>query len=105
MAKEKSQYKNAFWDIYDFLQGLRKQLGYNTTISIIQEGDEMVVGFHFQAIPHMQDVKAYEIHFDIPKDFQEPTDILAQVILDHVRAYIKSGGTAANVHIDDAARA
>jgi len=95
-------YKNTFWDIYDFLQGLRKQLGYNVIISIIQRDDKMVMGFHFQEIPHMQDVKPYEVHFEIPKDFQEPTSVLTTVVLDHVRAYIKSAGKATNVHIKGA---
>lgn len=103
MAKEiKPIYKNAFWDIYEFLQGLRKQLGYNVTISIIQKDDTMVMGFHFQAIPHMGDVKPYEVHFEIPNDFQEPTSVLTTVVLDHVTAYIKSGGRATNVDIKGA---
>ena len=101
MAK-KPKYKSALWDIYDFLQGLRKEIGYNVTISLIQQDDEMTMGFHCQKIPHMQDVKPYEVHFDIPKDFEEPTANMVRVVSDHVKAYIKSGGTATNVQIESA---
>ena len=102
LLQKKGRYKNNFWDIYDFLQSLRKELGYNVTISIIQKNDTMVMGFHFQAIPHMQDVKPYEVIFDVSKDFMEPTSVLTTVVLDHVRAYIKSCGAATDVAIDGA---
>ena len=102
LLQKKGRYKNNFWDIYDFLQSLRKELGYNVTISIIQKNDTMVMGFHFQAIPHMQDVKPYEVIFDVSKDFMEPTSVLTTVVLDHVRAYIKSCGTVTDAAIHGA---
>ena len=102
LVSKKKGYKNIFWDIYDFLQGLRKQLGYNVTFSIIQKDDQMVLGFHFQEISHMQDVAHYEVRFDVSKDFMEPTSVLTTVVLDHVRAYIKSCGTVTDVAIEGA---
>ncbi len=101
MAK-KPKYQNALWDIYDFLQALRKEIGYNVTISLIQQDSNLTMGFHCQTIPHMQDEKPYEVHFEIPKDFKEPTANMVRVISDHVKAYIKSGGTATNVEIEGA---
>lgn len=96
MAKP-PKYKNTFWDIYEFMQHIRKRIGYNVTISFIQQDSHMKLGFHVQAIPHMKDVKPYEINFDIPEDFREPTENLLIVIVTHVQAYIKSGGTGDTV--------
>jgi len=95
MAKKiakQPKYKNEFWDIYEFMERIRKLIGYNVTISLVQQDGAMTLGFHCQAIPHMQDVKAYEIKFDVPEDFKEPSVNLLAVITDHVRSYIKSGG-------------
>ncbi len=91
---KRTKYKNTFWDIYEFIQAIRAALGYNVTISIVQTDGTMTIGFHFQAIPHMQDVKPYEVKFDIPEDFKEPTENLLAVMIDHVTLYIKSGGRA-----------
>jgi len=90
-------YNNAYWDIYDILQDLRRQIGFNVVISIVQNDDQLTMGFHFKAIPHMEDVKPYEVKFDVPEDFKEPTANLSQVIVDHVKSYIASGGTGDSV--------
>ena len=91
MAKQ-PKYKNTFWDIYDFIQQIRKRIGFNVAISIVQQDDKMTIGFHCHAIPHMQDSKPYQIKFDVPEDFKEPTEVLLTVIATHVQLYIKSGG-------------
>lgn len=101
MNDQTKSYNNAYWDIYDVLQEVRRQIGFNVTISIIQTDSKMRMGFHFAAIPHMEDVKPYEVKFDVPEDFREPTANLTQVIVDHVKSYIASGGTGDNVEPSD----
>ena len=95
MVKTKSKssrgFVNRYLDMMEFMEELQRQLGANVIIAMILENGRLTMMFQFHLIPRLAKVDYYSVKFD-PEDFQEPDKNTTRVIVDHVKAYMESGG-------------
>lgn len=98
MAKPKG-FVNRYYDILEFMQELQKQLGANVIIAMILENGRLTMMFQFRLIPRLAKAEPYMVSFD-PEDFHEPDKNTTKVLIDHVKAYMESGGKGDTLKIE-----
>lgn len=104
MVKKTKGFVNRYLDMMEFMQELQKMLGANVIIAMILKDGRLMMMFQFRLIPRLKDVTPYSINFD-PEDFQEPDKNTTRVIVDHVKAYMESGGKEDKVTMEVLAEA
>ena len=82
-----AKYQNFYADIMEFVVGLRKQIGFNVTISMILKNQTLTIGIHLKHIPAYAKLPPFEVQFE-EADFSEPGDNLTKVILDQLTEYL-----------------
>ena len=82
------QYQNFYKDMQDFVDDLRKKIGFNVTISFIFEDNKIIMGIYFANIPRYKEVPVFQVNIE-EADLYEPAENLTTVILAELTNYLE----------------